>query len=468
MNQSSANILIVDDTPDNLRLLQKLLSEHGYRVRLAPNGIRALTAVQKLVPDLILLDIMMPELDGYEVCEKLKAEERTRDVPVIFISALHEAFDKVKAFSIGGVDYVTKPIQKEEVLARVATHLTLRNMQKSLQQHNHELALLNRMSHALQACRTEPDTYQVVIGTCEQLFPMSSGSLFILNEARTNLEVVASWGHPSPEFRQLNVDDLNLVFPDKADIIEHPDVGPIASRIGYSLENRSLYAPISSPDGLLAVLTVYFESEQLGEADDAWRHLMESKRMVITEIAGHYALSLVNLRLRETLRTESIHDPLTGLYNRRYMEAALEREAHRARRRNTSIGIFMFDVDHFKTFNDTHGHGAGDAVLQELGALLQCNSRREDIACRYGGEEFLLILPDTPLEIAVKRAKDLLLHVRALGILYQEVSLHITVSIGVAAFPTHASSVQETVSAADAALYQAKERGRNQVVIASS
>ncbi|GAB4541297.1 MAG: hypothetical protein Kow0063_32000 [Anaerolineae bacterium] len=138
-----ADILVVDDTPANLRMLFQVLSEQGYRVRLATRGKQALEAARAAVPDLILLDIMMPEMDGYEVCGRLKVDERTRDVPVIFISALDDKFDKVAAFSVGGVDYIPKPFQVEEVLARVKTHLSLRSLQKMLEQKNEQLQIRN-------------------------------------------------------------------------------------------------------------------------------------------------------------------------------------------------------------------------------------------------------------------------------------------------------------------------------------
>jgi CheY-like chemotaxis protein len=133
------NILVVDDNPDNLRLLAEILSEHHYKVRLAPNGARALATICKEAPDLILLDVMMPELDGFEVCRQLKADERTAKIPVIFISALHETIDKVKAFTLGGVDYITKPFKAEEVLSRVKTHLSLSLLRRQLERKNAEL-----------------------------------------------------------------------------------------------------------------------------------------------------------------------------------------------------------------------------------------------------------------------------------------------------------------------------------------
>jgi signal transduction histidine kinase len=145
MSQSKKkSILVVDDTPENLRLLAEILTEQGYRVRPAANGERALATVQKEPPDLILLDVMMPELDGYEVCRRLKAAAKTRDIPIIFISALNEVFDKVTAFAIGGVDYITKPFQVEEVLARVQIHLSLKEMRQTLQEQNRQLQEQNR------------------------------------------------------------------------------------------------------------------------------------------------------------------------------------------------------------------------------------------------------------------------------------------------------------------------------------
>ncbi len=475
-----ADILVVDDTLDNLRLLSQLLIGHGYYVRPVSDGKKAISAIRNQLPDLILLDIMMPGMDGYEICQHLQEDELTRNIPIIFISALNETLDKVRAFSIGGRDYISKPFQDEEVLARVKTHLSLHFTQKSLKaeiverkriesalrQYNHDLALLNRMTHVLQACPTEQDTYAVVTDTCIQLIPESSGHLLLRNDADNILESGALWGNPSSALRQFHLDDLDFICLNKSHVVDHPDVGRILSRIAYSHQERQVCVPVSSPDTLLAVLLFSFEPDESIKNEDDWYHRVESKQLLITEMVEHYALALVNLRLREMLRTDSIHDPLTGLYNRRHMKAALEREASRAQRLQASVGILMFDIDHFKTLNDNYGHEAGDAVLREIGTLLKCSSREEDIACRYGGEEFLLILPDTTLENAVKRAENLLEQMQQHNFVCQEKTLSVTISIGVAAYPLHGSDIQGSVRAADAALYQAKEKGRNQVVMA--
>ncbi len=477
--ERKADILVIDDTRDNLRLLSKLLIDNGFYVRPVTDGKKALSAIQGQLPDLILLDIMMPDMDGYEVCRRLQADERTRDVPVIFISALNETFDKVKAFSVGGRDYIPKPFHEEEVLARVKAHLSLyftqrrleaeiverKRIEKALRRQNRDSALLNRMSQVLQTCPGEQETYAVVADISALLFPDSSGCLLVQNDAGGQMSAAATWGDLPNSLRQLHPDDLRF-DSDNDSAIEHPDAVRPFSSIVWLPEKRRILVPISSRDKLLAVLAFVFESEKTEEESDDWRVCVESKQTLIAEMAEYYALALVNLRLREKLRIESIHDPLTGLYNRRQMEAALEREINRARRHRTYVGILIFDIDFFKVFNDTYGHKAGDIVLKEIGDLLQRNTRGEDIACRYGGEEFLLILPNTGMEGAITRAAYLLEQVRKMEVPYRDKTLSVTISVGVAVYPLHGPGIRSVVEKADKALYQAKNGGRNRLAIA--
>ena len=183
-------------------------------------------------------------------------------------------------------------------------------------------------------------------------------------------------------------------------------------------------------------------------------------------VAEHIALALANLKLRETLRSQSIRDPLTGLFNRRYMEESLEREMRRASRGRHPVGIIMLDLDHFKKFNDSYGHDAGDALLRIVGNTLQRSIRAEDIACRYGGEEFTLILPEASLIDAAQRAESIRESIRNLNIQHRRQQLGgVTVSAGVAIFPDHGPTGDAVLRAADAALYQAKARGRDRVAI---
>jgi diguanylate cyclase (GGDEF)-like protein len=183
-------------------------------------------------------------------------------------------------------------------------------------------------------------------------------------------------------------------------------------------------------------------------------------------LAEHISLSLANLKLRETLRYQAIRDPLTGLFNRRYLQETLGREIHRAQRQETTLGVVMLDVDNFKIFNDTYGHEAGDRILAALGRYLRGCIRTEDIACRYGGEEFTLILPDVRPETLQERAETIRAGASNLEVLHQGKILGgITVSMGLSYFPKHGTVPETLLQAADAALYDAKRNGRNQVVM---
>ena len=240
-----------------------------------------------------------------------------------------------------------------------------------------------------------------------------------------------------------------------------------------NLCSASLCQIMPKPDDLLC-LPMMAQGETLGvihmRADKpsgiSSESVMLNEQLAIT-CTEHIALALANLKLRETLRNQSIRDPLTGLFNRRYMDETLERELQRAARTQVPLGVIMMDIDHFKKYNDMYGHDAGDAVLREVGALLQNHIRGSDIACRYGGEEFILILPETPLEVIEERAETLHSKVKQISVHHQGQLLgSISLSLGVAHFPEHETTTDGLLRVADQALYQAKQRGRDQVVIA--
>jgi diguanylate cyclase (GGDEF)-like protein len=195
----------------------------------------------------------------------------------------------------------------------------------------------------------------------------------------------------------------------------------------------------------------------------------ESRLQLAVTVAEHLGLSLANLKLRETLRYQAIRDPLTRLFNRRYLEETMDRELVRARRENVPVGVIMMDLDHFKQFNDTFGHGAGDTLLRELGQSIQRHIREEDVPCRWGGEEFLLIMPGASMDIVRTRAEEIRQDVKQLIVEDCGKPLgSITISLGAAGFPEHGASGEEIIRAADAALYRAKKEGRDRVLAAES
>lgn len=303
------DILIVDDTPENLQLLTYLLKSRCYNVHPASNGEEALRLALKEDIDLILLDILMPDADGFEVCRWLKEHPETQDIPIIFLSALNETFDKVKAFEAGGLDYITKPFQAEEVLARVKTHLTLRSLQLELECRNKELAML------------------------------------------------------------------------------------------------------ANQDGL------------------------------------------------------------THIANRRYFDQRLEHEWHRLAREGGYLSLMMIDIDHFKPFNDHHGHLAGDECLKQIAHVFEQAARRaSDLAARYGGEEFVLLLPNTDPKGAECLAGKIQDELARLQLPHPEsrTGPFVTCSIGIACrVPDRSLTSEQFVALADDALYQAKNQGRNRYVLAT-
>ncbi|GAK58876.1 diguanylate cyclase with PAS/PAC and GAF sensors [Candidatus Vecturithrix granuli] len=339
---------------------------------------------------------------------------------------------------------------------------------KEQEQRTRELYLLNHMGGLLQTCRIEKETYSVVINICRLLFPASSGCLYILNEQKSALQKVHSWGTVLAESKEQSVEDYARAYQQDQKYKDPAEPTSLSSTLAYFPEERLVYAAITTMGDLLGILCLSFSDPGSDYAEQNWKQEMEAKRMVIARITDHYALFLNNLRLRETLRVEAIRDPLTKLYNRRYMETSLQREIYRATRDQTPVGLLLLDIDHFKRFNDTYGHPVGDLLLQEMGNILQCSVRLEDIVCRYGGEEFLLILPGASLTITNNRATEILDKVRSFQFAYQEKFLHVTVSIGVAAIPDHGCELEKVIHAADTALYQAKANGRNQVSMAST
>lgn len=330
---------------------------------------------------------------------------------------------------------------------------------KELEQRNHEITLLSEISDVLQACRTIVEAYTAISTFLKLMFPDDPGGIFLINASKNIVEAVVTWGDPplTSHVSFLPTDCWALrrgrshfagVLPSNLQCqhLDHP------------LPAASLCVPMIAQGEALGML--YLSSLESATA-------IEAKQQLAFTVAEHISLALANIKLREKLESQSIRDPLTGLFNRRYMEESLEREIQRCDRKHQPLGIIMLDVDHFKRFNDTFGHEAGDSVLQELGQFIQKYVRGSDIACRYGGEEFILILPEGSLDITSKRAEQLREGIKHLHLKYHHEPLgQITLSLGVASFPEHGITGQDVIREADAALYRAKREGRDAVRLA--
>ncbi|MFO7558141.1 MAG: diguanylate cyclase [Desulfobacterales bacterium] len=335
-----------------------------------------------------------------------------------------------------------------------------------LEQRTQLTLLFNQFGDLIQACDSEEETYSLLIKFCRKLFPTDSGYLSIFDRPRKVLKVVASWGDIVVDNDEFKRNACWAIRRGHIHFVQNPEIDPLCPHLQNNSEYEYLCAPMIAKGEVLGMLHLRLDPDTKNLIDEEREHIYSAKQMNIISLLEHYSSPLINLRLRETLKIQSIHDHLTGLYNRRYMRDTLEFEVRRAKRHNSTLGLIMVDVDHFKNFNDTYGHEVGDIVLRELGSFLRNNIRQEDIACRYGGEEFILILPNTSLENARARAEDFREKIeKELAINHLKKMHRITVSLGVSAFPVHGHTIEETLNAADAALYLAKTRGRNRVEV---
>ena len=346
-----------------------------------------------------------------------------------------------------------------------AVALAFNDMSAALERREYEAATLGQFVDLLAACRDLSEAGEVTCSIGRRLFP-GGGALFTANSSRNAVEPVASWGGlPEANLRPFPLDDcwaLRRGRMFEASLFESNALH--CRHLAAEPDMTTLCVPLVAQGDALSLLVLRWS---LGTA--GYPVIPPSRDDLAHAFAEHLALALANLRLRERLLAQSIRDSLTGLYNRRYLEETLERELARAHRGQTPVGLVVLDVDNFKAFNDKYGHGGGDALLRALGTTMRSHLRREDIACRYGGEEFVLVLPGATLADTERRAEDLRRTIACLEVSDNGRALGtVSISSGVAAYPEHGDEVDTLVRTADTALYEAKRLGRNRVIVATS
>lgn len=350
---------------------------------------------------------------------------------------------------------ITPLKQSEQALQQANQQLESRL--NELKQHNEEMLLLGKMSDFLQSCLSVEEAYQGLSSRVAPLFPGTGGGVLVLHLLSDRAEHIATWGDLlefTPEFTPPACWALRWGLSQAV-------VGPVClgEHCGHAASNSAittLCLPLLAQGEILGLF-------YLGAAS-----LPQHTQLLARAVAERLTLALANLHLRETLRQQSIRDSLTGLFNRRYLEESLGQEIRRAQRHHHPIGVIMLDIDHFKRVNDTYGHEAGDRILEAVGQLLRDSVRGSDVACRYGGEEMLLILPESPLEATLARAEEIRQSLNRLQVDYDGLTLAaLSASLGVAGFPDHGLRSGDLLRAADDALYQAKAKGRNQAVVAT-
>ncbi|MFP4439885.1 MAG: diguanylate cyclase [Chloroflexaceae bacterium] len=328
-----------------------------------------------------------------------------------------------------------------------------------LRERNHEVLLLNQMSDLLQGCTGLAEAYEVIAGSAEKLFAGQAGALYLRRAGTRLFDSVAAWGTPAPAGSTLEQPDCQALQQQQVCRFTTSD-GAMCRQVKDGDVAMVLCVPLLVRGETLGILQLWHTRPPDAEA-------CRRRQQLADIVARQISLALTNLTLREQLQQQAIRDPLTGLYNRRYLDATLPRELQRADRHRHPIAVVMLDIDHFKRFNDTYGHDAGDTLLREVGSFLHAHTRDEDIACRYGGEEFTLVLPGASLEATLLRAETIRAAIQMLAVEHQGQPLaHITASLGVAVFPDHGTSTDLLIRTADQALYQAKRTGRDRVVVA--
>ncbi|MEH6436921.1 GGDEF domain-containing response regulator [Massilia sp. DD77] len=419
-------ILIVDDAPDSLGLLQEIMRQQGYQTFIATTGKRALDIAARVQPDLILLDVLLPDLDGLEICRRLKRQPDTAHIPVIFVSACGETEDIVAGFDTGAVDYISKPVRMAEVCARVGAHLRFRRHSVNQKEQTDRLQMiLDGMDEGL----------VLVDGDGRIVYANPASERFVAHSMREliGLPLAGLLAEPAD-------DDYAAYFADRDD----------PGRAAQCRGTREVL--VRQHDGSLRAmdlsLTPMAGSEPLFVA-------------LLHDITHH--------KQSETaLQRAALVDPLTRIANRRHFDSALEKEWQRAIRSGQPLSLLVLDVDHFKGYNDSLGHAEGDRCLQMVAEVLQEHAvRPADLAARYGGEEFVVLLGETAAEGAAGLAEAIRAHVERLAMPNPRstTSEMVTVSIGVATIvPTLFDELRSFFIAADRAMYEAKSAGRNRVV----
>ena len=487
----SKTILLVDDKSNNLQLLSKYLEDTNYRTLIAQSGNKAIETAKIVHPDLILLDIMMPRMSGFDVCRYLKKDPKTQDIPIIFMTALTETENKVQGFELGAVDYITKPFEEQELLARINTHLSLNHLHQASLKDAAQRKLLFEISDRIRQSLDLKTIFKTATQEIRSLLDCDFVGLTSLNrqqvaikayssrkEIEINLQKSIPYDYLCP-----SQDIYQSYLKGHIEVIEEQNTQDSASIMSLPTPQARLIVPI-------LIRETNYTSGFFSSAEDAEDTLVTSNTLygwliadryvsdrpwqpteisLLRELTTQLAIGIKQGILHKQLSQLALLDSLTRVYNRRSFDRQLKREWGRLKRIPAPLSLIMCDVDCFKIYNDTYGHQQGDNCLKKVAKAISSALRRSgDVLARYGGEEFAIILPHTPQNGALKVGETIRNAVRELAISHSNSSVDsvVTVSLGVAStVPNSTDNPQLLIEAADLALYQAKKRGRDCVAI---
>jgi diguanylate cyclase (GGDEF)-like protein/PAS domain S-box-containing protein len=450
---TKGEVLIVEDTPASLKLLSDLLTEAGYYVRQAPNGELALWTAQSRPPELILLDIRMPGIDGFEVCRRLKASPELSQVPVIFLSAQHDTDDKVRGFALGAVDFIAKPFQAEEILARTDAHVKLGRAQQALAAERASLEQrvaertteLEALTRSLEKEIEQRRANEEFLRLASQVFEATQDAIVVTDrEAR----IVAT----NPAFTQISGYIAEEVVGQSVALLHAGD--PDAK--SFELMVRSM------------IKTGHWSGEILARRKngDIYPGLLSAS--VVKDDEGHVTNHVaVFMDITERKAEQHLidflsnHDALTGLPNRLLARQRFDQTLAAARRENRCVAVMCLDLDRFKSINDSYGHDVGDKALQVVSRFLSDTVREGDTVTRQGGDEFqIIVADDAQLGATMALAQKILAGLRK-ELVIDGQQITVTSSIGIAVSLTDGDSFDELVRNGDTALFRAKEIGRD-------
>ncbi len=324
---------------------------------------------------------------------------------------------------------------------------------------NRQMALIQEMGEFLHVCHTLEEIYDVLAHFATKFFPGFTGSLYTLHDSRHLFERVATWGEMQPQQLVFGHDECWALRRSQINLVDSSKSFRHCRHVSSPLSLGYLCVPLMAHGEALGILHL----QQVSPQEEGQ---MYASGQLASTVADGIALALASMKLRDTLRDQAIRDPLTGLFNRRYISETFERELARAQRHGLSLAVIMIDLDQFKKFNDTFGHDMGDKLLTIFGNFVRTTIRKEDLACRWGGEEFCLILPGASLNAALDKAEEIRLGTRQLKVANDQSHRPVTISMGIAVYPEHGSTKDELIIAADKAMYRAKKVGRDRVVLA--
>ncbi len=453
----SARVLVVDDVSANVKLLEAKLTREYFEVLTASDGYQALEKAEREQPDIILLDVMMPGMDGFEVCEKLKANPATQHLPVVMVTALSDTSDKVRGLEVGADDFLTKPVNDTALFSRVRSLTRLKMMMdewRARESTSNELGVIERGP-----CEIEEDGTSARILVVEDS-AMDRDRIETTLQQQTHTLTVVETGAAALQALSGTVFDLIIISLTLID----EDGLRLCSQMRSQERTRQIPILLLADDGDLDRTAKGLE---LGANDYLVKPIERSELLarVRTQIRRKRYQDRLRQNYEESL-SMALTDSLTGLFNRRYLTTHLERIIQRIAETRKPVSAILFDIDHFKVVNDTYGHGVGDEVLKEIADRVSRNLRNFDMVARMGGEEFVIIMPEAPIEAASFVAERLRMRIanEPFKVSASVGQLDISVSLGVAAVHDAGADPDSLIERADKALYAAKAKGRNCVV----